>query len=97
MFTTGYAQLKPDNIKSIQYNIYVTYHTINLAILEVLNNNTNKNKKYFSQLFDYFKGDINEYFNKIKNELKCNILTFKKLYGVYQHDLKHIIMLVVIC
>lgn len=84
----GYAQLDPNNIKSIQYNIYVTYHTINLAILEVLNNNTNKNKKYFSELFNYFKNEINEYFNKNKNELKCNILTFKELYGVYPYEFK---------
>jgi len=75
----GFENTKADDIKSIEYNQYLIYHTFKIAIIDVLNNKF----EYVSQLF---KKDIDNEFNKNKKKLLDDLLSYENIYGKSEVD-----------
>lgn len=69
----GYENTKPDDIKSIEYNQYLIYHTYRLAIINVLENK-------FNSVSSYFNKEINEEFEKNKESLLNDLLSYTEIY-----------------
>jgi len=72
----GYDNIKPDDIKSIQYSQYIQYNTYQIGILHVIN------KKIHPELFKKFENEIIAIMKKNYNNLKNDILSFAEIYGV---------------
>lgn len=70
----GFENTKPDDIKSMEYNQYLIYHTYRLAIVDVINNKS-------GYLYTYFKKEIEEEFNKNKSILHNDLLSYENIYG----------------
>jgi ubiquitin-protein ligase len=70
----GFDNIKPDDIKSMEYNQYLIYHTYNVAIIDVINNKF----EYVSKLF---KKDLDNEFNKNKKKLLDDLLSYENIYG----------------
>jgi ubiquitin-protein ligase len=74
----GFDKLKPDDIKSIEYNQYLIYHTYRLAIVDVLNNNFPYSK--------YFEEDIKQEFKKNNKKLLEDLLSYESIIGKSEVD-----------
>ena len=70
----GYENTKPDDIRSMEYNQYLIYHTYSLAIIDVLNNK-------FSTYSELFKNEIESEFKKNKQKLLEELLSYESIYG----------------
>ena len=70
----GFDNTKPDDIKSIEYNQYLIYHTYKIAIIDVLNNK-------FDHVSKLFKKDIDTEFNKSKSKLLDDLLSYESIFG----------------
>lgn len=69
----GYENTKPTDIMSIEYNQFIIYNTYRLAIINVL-------KQNFSKFYDFFEEDIKKEFEKNKNKLRDDILSYSTIY-----------------
>ena len=70
----NFENIQMDDIKSIEYNQYLIYHTYQVAIIDVINNKF----EYISKLF---KKNIEDEFNKNKNTLLNDLLSYENIYG----------------
>jgi ubiquitin-conjugating enzyme E2 Z len=70
----GFENVKPDHISSIEYNLYLIYHTYSIAIIDVLNE---KYKKWSN----YFKDEIKLEYDKNYNKLKDDLLSYQQIHG----------------
>ncbi len=75
----GFDNTKPDDIKSIEYNQYLIYHTYKIAIIDVLNNK-------FNHVSSLFKKDIDNEYNKNKTKLLDDLLSYESIYGKTEVD-----------
>jgi ubiquitin-conjugating enzyme E2 Z len=74
----GFDKVKPDDIKSIEYNQYLIYHTYRLAIVDVLNNNFPYSK--------YFEKEIKLEFEKNNKKLLEDLLSYESIIGKSEVD-----------
>jgi len=70
----GFENVKPDHISSIEYNLYLIYHTYSIAIIDVLED---KYKKWSN----YFKDEIKLEYDKNYNKLKDDLLSYQQIHG----------------
>ena len=70
----GFEQTKHDDIKSIEYNQYLIYHSYKIAIIDVLNNK-------FEFVSQFFKKEIETDFEKNKNILLNDLLSYESIFG----------------
>lgn len=70
----GWEKTKITDKASIEYNIYLTYYTYNLAIVEVLNGK-------YKTISSLFEKEIKEEFNKNLRKLDDDLLSYKEIYG----------------
>jgi len=70
----GHDNIKPEHIKSIEYNQYLIFHTYRLAIVEVLNDK-------YKDLSDKFSKEIKNEFEKNKKKLEEDLLSYEQIYG----------------
>jgi len=70
----GFENVKPDHISSIEYNLYLIYHTYSIPIIDVLNE---KYKKWSN----YFKDEIKLEYDKNYNKLKDDLLSYQQIHG----------------
>jgi len=75
----GFENTKPDDIKSIEYNQYLIYHTYKIAILDVVN-------KKFDVLYNYFTKEIDEEMKKNRKKLYDDLLSYESIYGKVEVD-----------
>ena len=68
----GYEKIKPDNISSIQYNMFITFYTYKLGILDVI---TGK----FKKLHQMFQQEIKQEFEKNKETLMNDLLSYQSI------------------
>ena len=71
----GYDNTDINDIKSINYNNYIIYHTYNLAIMKVLNKEL--------KIANMFNSEIIKTFNSNYNQLKNELLSYKEILGKY--------------
>ena len=69
----GFENVKPDHISSVEYNLYLIYHTYSIAIIDVLNG---KYKKWSN----YFKDEIKLEYDKNYNKLKDDLLSYQQIH-----------------
>lgn len=70
----GFENVKPDDIRSMEYNQYLLYHTYRLAIIDVINGK-------FILYSDLFKNEIKTEFEKNKQKLSEDLLSYESIYG----------------
>ena len=70
----GLEKVKPEDISSIEYNLYLTYHNYEIAIIDVLNKKFNSVSKLFGQ-------EIIDEFKKNYNKLKDDLLSYQEIHG----------------
>jgi len=70
----GFENVKPDDIRSMEYNQYLLFHTYRLAIVDVLNNK-------FILYSELFKNEIKTEFEKNKQKLSEDLLSYENIYG----------------
>jgi ubiquitin-protein ligase len=70
----GFENVKPDDIRSMEYNQYLLFHTYRLAIIDVLN-------KKFILYSELFKNEIKTEFEKNKQKLSEDLLSYESIYG----------------
>jgi len=70
----GFENVKPDDIRSMEYNQYLLFHTYRLAIIDVLNNK-------FILYSELFKNEIKTEFEKNKQKLSEDLLSYESIYG----------------
>jgi ubiquitin-protein ligase len=70
----GFENVKPDDIRSMEYNQYLLFHTYRLAIIDVLNNK-------FILYSELFKNEIKTEFKKNKQKLSEDLLSYESIYG----------------
>jgi ubiquitin-protein ligase len=70
----GFENVKPDDIRSMEYNQYLLFHTYRLAIVDVLNNK-------FILYSELFKNEIKTEFEKNKQKLSEDLLSYESIYG----------------
>ncbi len=70
----GYENTKPEHISSIEYNLYLIYHTYELAIIDVLDGKY----KTWSQ---YFKDEIEKEFAKNLTKIQDDLLSYQQIHG----------------
>jgi ubiquitin-protein ligase len=69
----GFENVKPDDIRSMEYNQYLLFHTYRLGIIDVLNNK-------FILYSDLFKNEIKTEFEKNKQKLSEDLLSYESIY-----------------
>lgn len=75
----GFENTKPDDVKSIEYNQYLIYHTYKIAILDVVN-------EKFDILYGYFKKEIESEMKKNSKKLYDDLLSYESIYGKVEVD-----------
>jgi len=69
----GFENVKPDHISSIEYNLYIIYHTYSIAIIDVLEDK-------YQKWSNYFKDEITLEFKKNYNKLKDDLLSYQQIH-----------------
>ena len=69
----GFENIKPDHISSIEYNLYLIYHTYSIAIIDVLNGK-------YQKWSNYFKDEIKLEYDKNFNKLKDDLLSYQQIH-----------------
>jgi len=70
----GFENTTPDHISSIEYNLYLIYHTYSIAIIDVLDGK-------YQKWSNYFKDEIKLEYNKNFNKLKDDLLSYQQIHG----------------
>jgi ubiquitin-protein ligase len=70
----GYENTKPEHISSIEYNLYLIYHTYDIAIIDVLDSK-------YSTWSNYFKDEIKQEFEKNLNKIEDDLLSYQQIHG----------------
>ena len=68
----GWEKIKPDHISSINYNMFITFYTYKIGIIDVL---TGK----FKKLYKMFKNEINQEYKKNKEDLLNDLLSYQSI------------------
>jgi hypothetical protein len=69
----GYENTKPEHISSIEYNLYLIYHTYDIAIIDVLDSK-------YSTWSNYFKDEIKQEFEKNLNKIEDDLLSYQQIH-----------------
>jgi ubiquitin-conjugating enzyme E2 Z len=69
----GFENVKPDHISSVEYNLYLIYHTYSIAIIDVLNGK-------YEKWSNYFKNEIKLEYDKNYNKLKDDLLSYQQIH-----------------
>ena len=75
----GFENTKTDDIKSIEYNQYLIYHTYKIAIIDVIEDK-------YKVLSDFFKKEIELEMIKNKEKLLNDLLSYENIYGKVEVD-----------
>lgn len=70
----GYEKVKPEHISSVEYNIYITYYTYLVAIINTMDN------KYPLQ-YSIFENEIKKEFHNNFNKLEQDLLSYQTIYN----------------
>ncbi len=70
----GFENTKPEHISSVEYNLFLIYHTYDLAICDVINGKFNFVSKHFEKA-------ITDEFNANKKKLEEDLLSYQQIYG----------------
>jgi ubiquitin-protein ligase len=71
----GYEKVKPNDIRSVNYNKFIIYNTYKLAIINVIDGKYKKVSKFF-------KKEINENMKENMKALYEDLLSYKIIYGI---------------
>lgn len=69
----SFEKYNPENIKSINYNLYIIYYNYKLAILDVIR------EKVFNKFKKMFEKEINDQLNSNYNELLNDLLSYSAI------------------
>lgn len=70
----GFENVKPDDMSSIQYNIYLIYYNYSIAIIDVLEGK-------YANVFKLFENDVMTEFKKNYKKLENDLLSYNQIYG----------------
>jgi ubiquitin-protein ligase len=70
----GFEKTQPEQLSSIEYNLYLIYHNYEIAIIDVLANK-------YSNVSKLFENEIKEEFKKNLTKLSNDLLSYQQIHG----------------
>ena len=70
----GYENTKPEHLSSVEYNLYLIYHTYSIAIIDVLDDK-------YSAWSKHFKDEIKQELEKNLIKIQDDLLSYQQIYG----------------
>jgi ubiquitin-conjugating enzyme E2 Z len=70
----GFEKTQPEQLSSIEYNLYLIYHNYEIAIIDVLANK-------YSNISKLFENEIKEEFKKNLTKLSNDLLSYQQIHG----------------
>lgn len=70
----GFENTKPEHISSIEYNLYLIFYNLEIAIIDVLNDK-------FKNISSLFNQEIKIEFKKNSEKIQNDLLSYQQIYG----------------
>ena len=69
----GFEKTNPEDISSIEYNLYLIYNNLEIAIIDVINNK-------YSNVSSLFEQEIKDEFKKNSDKIQNDLLSYQQIY-----------------